>query len=191
MRIKRYASFLEDLAVSANDSPAMKMSKQSVKADEKYIADYNAKKDALTRLYTDVDANGEFKNDDVRLKEELEKMLGKEEQSEGADRNPLLQELAIVLDLQRQLATEQRRTNSEKSRLDETTDEAVDEEGPRKDELNKRAEEMKSKVTDGVAKIADLNKRTQEARMNFDKKMEEFEKQLKKSTDDIKKAPLK
>ena len=191
IKLKNYSKFLEDIAVNANDSTTQKMAKQSVNADEQYIKDYKAKKDTLTKLFTDIDVNGEFKTNDVRLKEEIEKMLGKNEQEEGADRNPLLQELTTVLDLQRQVATIQKTTNAEKTRMEEAGDEAVQEEGPRKDELNKRVSELKAKVTEGTNKIADLTKRSQEAKTNFDKKMAEFEKNLNQSTEQIKKTPLK
>lgn len=191
IKLKNYSKFLEDIAVNANDSTAQKMAKQSVNADAQYIKDYKAKKDTLTKLFTDIDANGEFKTNDVRLKEEIEKILGKNEQEEGADRNPLLQELTTVLDLQRQAATIQKTTNAEKTRMEEAGDEAVQEEGPRKDELNKRVSELKAKVTEGTNKIADLTKQSQEAKTNFDKKMAEFEKNLNQSTEQIKKTPLK
>lgn len=191
IKLKNYSKFLEDIAVNANDSTTQKMAKQSVNADAQYIKDYKAKKDTLTKLFTDIDVNGEFKTNDVRLKEEIEKMLGKNEQEEGADRNPLLQELTTVLDLQRQVATIQKTTNAEKTRMEEAGDEAVQEEGPRKDELNKRVSELKAKVTEGTNKIADLTKRSQEAKTNFDKKMAEFEKNLNQSTEQIKKTPLK
>lgn len=191
MRIKKYWMFLEDFEMSANDTPATRMSKQAVDSDSDYLNDYKAKKDLLTKLFTEVDVKGEFKTDDVRLKEEIEKILGKEEQKDGPDRNPLLQELTIVLDLQRQLTKVQKTTNEEKSKMEATSDEATQEEGPRKDELNKRVADLNTKIKDGVSQMTDLSRRAEEAKTNFDKKMADFEKNLKQSIDQIKKTPRK
>lgn len=194
-RISGYKKFLEDVAISANDTPVMKMAKQSVNADSDYLKDYKAKKDTITQLFLatvpDVTGSVQFKYDDATLKTELEKHLGKDEQGDKEDRNDLLQELTIVLDLQRQLMAIEKQNISDKKRMDEAADEAADEEGPRKDELNKRVEETKAKVTENTGKIADLQRRITDSKKAFDKKIADFIKDVEKSTDEIKRTPPK
>lgn len=190
-RISGYKKFLEDLAISANDTPVAKMAKQAVNSDSDYLKDYKAKKDTITQLFLATNPDGQFKYDDATLKTELEKYLGKEEQGDEEDRNDLLQELTIVLDLQRQLMTIEKQNLSDKKRMDEAADEAADEQGPRKDELNKRVEETKSKVTENTGKIADLQRRITDSKKAFDEKIADFIKDVEKSTDEIKKTPPK
>ena len=190
-RILKYEKFFEDIAISPNDSPVSKMAKQEVNADNDYLEDYKAKKDKLTEIFLSTDANAEFNYDDKMLQVELEKLLGKEEKSAGADRNPLLQELTKVLDLQRQVASLEKKNLSDKKRLDEVGDEQADEEGPRKEELGKRMSDITANVTENTGKIADLSKKIADSKKAFDTKIAEFMKNVQKSSDDIKNTPPK
>lgn len=191
MRLHRYGGFVEALAISANDKPVTTMAKQDVNADEACLKEYNAKKDGLKKIFLDVDADGEFVNDDAKLKEELEKLLGKEENREGTDRNDLLQQLTIVLDLQRQLAHIQRKSNKDKERMDEVGDEAAIEEGPRKEELNKRLDDIKKQASTNTDTIADLSRKITDAEKEFKDKMSEFLANMQSSVDTIKKTQPK
>ena len=190
-KIKRYRTFLEDLQVSPNDSPVARMAKQAINSDSDYLKDYNAKKQKITDLFTAVGPDGKFKFDDETLKIELEKELGKEVDKDGEDRNPLIQELTVVLDLQRQLTKLDRQNTEDKTRMDEAGDEKALEEGPRKDELSKRFDKLKAKVGENVARMSEMSRKISDAKKSFDKKMADFLKNVQESTEEIKKATPK
>ena len=191
--IKNYKKFLEDLTINLTDDPTTKMEKQDINTNNEHLKEYNTHKDQLTKIYTAKNTtDGSLLYDDATLQMEVEKLLGKSNTKTDEDRNPFLQELTTVLNLQRRI---------EKLQKDNLDDKLT------KDDLNqnKNGESDKNALDDISNKIKEIDNRTNlnntsitklltdynKSKKDFDDKMKDIIKDLKDSETKLKNIPQK
>ena len=171
-KIDRFRRFVEKLAVNAADSPALRAAKEDSNLTEERLAEYKNKKETLTKLYTDVDAEGKFVNDEKTIKEKVEGLLGQDENK----RNTFLVQWMTVLDIERRLKTEQRKESDDKiaaERLRQDISQEMDEAS--KSKMQKQLDDLNSRMSNyDVSKLENeletsrkafldtMSKRTQE-----------------------------
>ena len=187
-RIMCFSVFKEALTVGLQDNPAMKMAKQAANQGEKFLGDYKKFKDRLTQVYTSINPkDGKPIFNDEALKAEVERILGKEDPNKIGSRNPYLQELITVLDLERQMKKLEDREGDDKLAEEDLRQQISDEQDPNtKKEIQTRIDKLKERIGEAgtdVNKIAtDLATRKKE----FETKMTKTLGELKKSIGRIK-----
>lgn len=192
-KIMRYDAFAEALNVGLQDSPALKMSKQALNNSEKFLADYKKFKDRLTQVYTSVNPkDGKPQFDDETLKAEVEKILGKEDAIKTGNRNPYLQELTTVLELERRLKSLQDKDNDDRLAEEDLRQQMSDEQDPNtKKELQTRVDKLKERDSETGSEISRITTELNDRKKEFDTKMSKALGEIKKAVARIKNQSLK
>ena len=182
MRVDRYEKFVEKLTTSSNDSPALRMSKQAANKTEEQLTEYKAKKDTLTQLYTATDNKGNFLNDDEDVKRKVIETFGTEDEGK---RNPFMQQLVTVLDLERRLKVAEKTESDDTLAAEDLRQQLSQEmdEG-RKAQIQERIDKLKDKLAD--SSVATLSREATEARKAFLAKIGNITKEFKTAVDKIK-----
>ena len=191
--IKNYKKFLEDLSINLTDDPTTKMEKQDINTNNEHLKEYNVHKDQLTKIYTAKNTtDGSLLYDDATLQMEVEKLLGKSNTKTDEDRNPFLQELTTVLNLQRKIEKLQKDNLDDKLAKDdlnqnkngETDTNALGEISNKMKEIDTRTNLNNTSIT---KLLTDYNK----SKKDFDDKMKDIIKDLKDSETKLKNIPQK
>lgn len=189
----RFDAFSEALTVGLQDSPATKMAKHAVNQGEKFLADYKKFKDRLTQVYTSTDPKtGKPLFDDETLKAEVEKLLGREDAAKTGSRNPYLQELTTVLELERRMKSLEDREGDDKMAEEDLRQQMSDEQDPgRKKDIQTRIDKLKERIGEAGTEVGKIATELATRKKEFETKMSKTLGELKKSIGRIKDRPLK
>jgi hypothetical protein len=181
MRIIRYSEFSEKLSLSSTDSPALKMDKQSVNKTEEHINDYKSKKETITSLYTQIGKEGKFLYSDEMIKDKVEEIMGAEDEN----RNPYLQKLITVLDLERKLVGDTKSQSDDKLASEDLRQELSNEkDDARKGEIQKKMDTLNKRLSE--YDIINLRKQVEESRKKFFDDMNKLTQDYKTAVNKIK-----
>ena len=102
--IHNYKSFNEKFNEISTDIPSVNAAKQYYNKLELDIKEYRDNKDKLKQLYTDINPkDSSLLYNDVNLKIEVDKIIGKTDIKPGKDRSTLLSKYLKQLDIERQI----------------------------------------------------------------------------------------
>jgi hypothetical protein len=162
------------------------MAKQSYNKKEAFLKEFPIKSKALEVLYS-VDGEGNPMTDDNSLKDEIDQILGKEEDSTKGGRNPFLREYLTVLEIERELKKEQAKLekskntqNDFKMKSSEETDTGT------KKNLEGKISELNTNIAEMSKKISDLSTRALKSRKSFDEMIRKQREELTSSIQKIK-----
>lgn len=186
--IMRFGAFREALTVGMQDSPATKMAKQATNQAEKFLGDYKKFKDRLTQVYTSVDPKtGKPLFDEQTLKIEVEKLLGKEDATKTGNRNPYLQELTTVLELERRMKSLEDREGDDKLAEEDLRQQISDEQDPNtKKQIQERIDKLKERIGEAGSEVQKIATELATRKKEFETKMSKTLGELKKSIGRIK-----
>ena len=190
--LKTYKKFFEDLTINLSDDPTTKMEKQDINTNDEYLKDYNTYKDQLIKIYTAKNTDGSLLYDDTALKTEVEKILGKSDDKTDKDRNPFLQELTTVLNLQRKIETLQKSNLDDKLTKDDLNqDKNAETDKSAIDSITKKIKEIDDRDNLNNTSISKLTADYNKSKKDFDDKMNKIIKDLKDSETNLKNIPQK
>jgi hypothetical protein len=190
--LKTYKKFFEDLTINLSDDPTTKMEKQDINTNDEYLKDYNTYKDQLIKIYTAKNTDGSLLYDDTSLKTEVEKILGKSDDKTDKDRNPFLQELTTVLNLQRKIETLQKSNLDDKLTKDDLNqDKNAETDKSAIDSITKKIKEIDDRDNLNNTSISKLTADYNKSKKDFDDKMNKIIKDLKDSETNLKNIPQK
>ena len=190
--LKTYKKFFEDLTINLSDDPTTKMEKQDINTNDEYLKDYNTYKDQLIKIYTAKNTYGSLLYDDTALKTEVEKILGKSDDKTDKDRNPFLQELTTVLNLQRKIETLQKSNLDDKLTKDDLNqDKNAETDKSAIDSITKKIKEIDDRDNLNNTSISKLTADYNKSKKDFDDKMNKIIKDLKDSETNLKNIPQK
>lgn len=182
MKIVRYSEFSEKLSLSSTDSPALKMDKESVNKTEEQLNQYKSKKGDITLLYTQTDKDGKFLNTDEVIKDKVEEIMGAED---NENRNPYLQKLITVLDLERKLVGDTKSQSDDKLAAADLRQELLDEkDATRKVEIQKKIDTINKRLSG--YDIVNLTKQVEESKKRFFEDMNKLTQDYKTAVNTIK-----
>jgi hypothetical protein len=182
MRIIRYSEFSEKLSLSSTDSPALKMDKQFVNKTEEHINDYKSKKETITSLYTQIGKEGKFLYSNEMIKDKVEEMMGAEDDE---NRNPYLQKLITVLDLERKLIGDTKSQSDDKLASEDLRQELSNEkDDARKVEIQKKMDTLNKRLSE--YDIINLTKQVEESKKKFFEDMNKLTQDYKTAVNKIK-----
>ena len=185
--LKTYKKFFEDLTINLSDDPTTKMEKQDINTNDEYLKDYNTYKDQLIKIYTAKNTDGSLLYDDTALKTEVEKILGKSDDKTDKDRNPFLQELTTVLNLQRKIETLQKSNLDDKLTKDDLNqDKNAETDKSAIDSITKKIKEIDDRDNLNNTSISKLTADYNKSKKDFDDKMNKIIKDLKDSETNLK-----
>ena len=160
--IHNYKSFNETFSISSTDAPAVTTAKQYYNKLELDIKEYNDNKVKIEKLYTDINPKDfNLLYDDMTLKVEVEKLIGKTDIKSGKDRSALFKDFLLLLDVKRQIIRKGKTQEDDKKALDALT---KSKEGSESSEEDPRIKETEEKMSLNNSDILDLKKKVDKAR---------------------------
>lgn len=165
--LKKYNLFLESdiLDIQDTDKEDVKMSKQNLNDLKQKLSDYNSKKSSIDSLY---------KSKDEVKKEDLEKIVGKEEY-----KNDFLVSYANISSMKKKIDDLQEKENKKALELSEFKDRLSDASDAIKPSILKRIEEIQTQKSEIKSKIEEYSK-------NLPKLEKEHGEKMSKIGDDMK-----
>lgn len=155
--IHNYKSFNETFNISSTDAPAVTTAKQYYNKLELDIKEYNDNKVKIEKLYTDINPKDfNLLYDDMTLKVEVEKLIGKTDIKAGKDRSALFTNFLLLLDVKRQIIRKGKTQEDDKKALDALT---KSKEGSESSEEDPRIKETEEKMSLNNSDILDLKKK--------------------------------
>jgi hypothetical protein len=191
--IKNYKKFLEDLTINLTDDPTTKMEKQDINTNNEHLKEYNTHKNQLIKIYTAKNTtDGSLLYDDTALQMEVEKLLGKSNTKTDEDRNPFLQELTTVLNLQRKIEKLQKDNLDDKLTKDDLNQNKNGETDTNAlGEISNKIKEIDTRTNLNNTSITKLTLDYNKSKKDFDDKMSVIIKDLKDSETKLKNIPQK
>jgi hypothetical protein len=163
--IQNYKSFNETFNTSITDAPAVTTAKQYYNKLELDIKEYNDNKVKIEKLYTDINPKDfNLLYDDMTLKIEVEKLIGKTDIKAGKDRSALFTNFLLLLDVKRQIIRKGKTQEDDKKALDVLT---KSKEGGESSEEDPRIKETEEKMSLNNSDILDLKKKLTKQEKEF------------------------
>jgi len=148
--LKNYQNFSEKFDISDSDEPDVKMSKEKMNKMQDYITEFSQKKAQIEQIFKDT------KKDSKTIEKELENLLGKQDVSAGADRNPFLVDFVEISKMKKEVEDLQNKRAEDKIKIDDFNQQIA---LSTSDDVKKN---LKFTITDVQNRLADKSKRISE-----------------------------
>ncbi len=188
--LKKYDAFSETIAINPSDSETVKKSKMSVNENEIYLRNYNANKEKLRQIWTEIIKDGEktvFRYAGDKLLIESEKLITTTLPGVGKAKNPYLSELSNILNIERQIIASQIKISDDSILQTETKNKMQGEESAEnKATFSEKVDEIGKRITDNTNKIKVLKDEMDKKKVDFKKRMDGIDRDLQISIKTLK-----